>query len=301
MDKLLVVGASGLLGSAAFELGSKSYETFGTYNKNARPGMVQLDSTDRAKVFELVKSIKPNIVFDCHALNNADYCEAHPDEGWAINFEGSRNIAEASKEVGAKYVFVSSDYLYSGGKEIYSEKDKPDPRYYYGRLKWAMQSFLEIMDIDSIVVITTGLYGKQGSTGKKSFVPFIIENIQKGTRTEVISDQYICYTLVDDIVGSVFELCKQNARGWYNIVAKDCLSKYEFALLISKEFKLDSSMLVPVSASQLPNAPKRPDKVKLSTRKLKAAIGHAPMSAKKGLKIIHREMKAAKKTENTQQ
>ena len=196
MEKLLVIGASGLLGSKAFELGSKNYETYGTYRNTNKEGLTQLDVTDRKKVFDIIESIKPDIVFDSHALNNVDYCETHMDEAWAINVEGSRNIAEASKKVGAKYVFVSSDYIFSGNKKLYKETDKPDPLNYLGKTKWALQSFLEIMDIDSIVAITSGLYGKGSSTGKKSFIPFIVENLQKGTRTEVFSVLSCVYSIV---------------------------------------------------------------------------------------------------------
>jgi len=286
--KLLVIGASGLLGSKIFELGEGRYETYGTYVKNERPGLVQLDVNDRKAVFRLIEDIKPNIIIDAHGINNVDYGELHRDEVWQVNVEGSKNVAEASQKVGAKYIFISSDYVYSGKKSIYTEKDKPDPLNYIGKAKWAFEELLNVFEIDYIVARTSGLYGMNSSTGKKSFVQFLIENLRNNIKTEVISDQYSSPTLVDDLARSLLTLGELNQRGIFNIVGKDCITKYEFAKYICKEFDLDDSLIVPCSTSSLSQIAKRPEKVKLSTRKLKKILHKVPVGVEEGLKMIHR-------------
>ena len=292
MEKLLVIGASGLLGSKAYDLGKLQYETYGTYSKNARDGLVQLDVTNRNEVFKLLEQLRPNLVVDAHALNNVDYAESHTDEAWKINVDGSRNVAEASKVVGAKYVFVSSDYVYSGKKKIYTEKVRPDPLNFLGKTKWAMEDTLDILDIDSIVIRTSGLYGKVSSTGKKSFVQFLIDNLQRNERTSVLEDQFLSYTLVDDVANAIFALTRADQSGIFNVVGEDCLSKYKFSLMVCKEFRLDSSLIVPCKTQDLKQIAKRPERVRLSTRKLRQIISQVPVSVKKGLDIIHKEMGA---------
>lgn len=286
MKKLLVIGASGLLGSKAIELRKEHYEAYGTYAKNEREGLYKLDVSDRTAVFSFIEEIRPDIVLDTHGLNNVDYGESHQEEVWKVNVEGSKTVAEASQRVGAKYIFISSDYVFSGTKSIYTEKDKPDPVNYVGRAKWATESLLEVLGIDYIAARTSGLYGRVSSTGKKSFVQFIVENVQKGVKTEVINDQYSSPTLVDDLARSLFALAEANATGVFNIVGRDCITKYEFAKAICKEFKLDESLITPCSTASISQAAKRPIKVKMSTRKLKQLIKQAPVGVKKGLKII---------------
>src|SRR3989338_2159745 len=134
MEKLLVIGAGGLLGSRALELGRGRFEVFGTYNSRHVTGekMFQLDVTKRQEVFKIIEKIKPNIVMDTHALHPVDYCETHPEEAWEITVNGTKNVAEASKRVGAKYVFFSTDYVFDGKRLSYTEKDKPNPLSYYG-------------------------------------------------------------------------------------------------------------------------------------------------------------------------
>ena len=288
MKKLLVIGASGLLGSKAIELGKERYETHGTYAKNEREGLYKLDVSDKAAVFSLIEKIRPDIVMDTHGLNNVDYGESHQEEVWKVNVEGSKTVAEASQMVGAKYIFISSDYVFSGTKSIYTEKDKPDPVNYVGRAKWAVESLLEVLGINYIAARTSGLYGKSSSTGKKSFVQFVVENVQKGAKIDVINDQYSSPTLVDDIVQSLFALTETNATGVFNVVGRDCITKYDFARAICKEFKLDESLIIPCATANILQAAKRPVKVKMSTRKIKQLIKQTPVGVKKGLKIIRK-------------
>lgn len=286
MKKLLIIGASGLLGSKIAELGRQEYKVYGTYSKNNKEGLIPLNVTDRKGVFELLGQIKPNLVIDSHGLNNVDYAESHQEELWATNVEGSKNVAEASQKFGAKYIFISSDYVFSGKKRFYTEKDKPDPLNYLGKGKWALETILEILDIDYIVARTSGLYGKSSSTGKKSFIQFMVENLQKGIKTEVISDQYSSPTLVDDVANSLFTLSELNQRGIFHIVGKDCITKYDFAKHICKEFRLDSSLISPCSTANLSQAARRPEKVKMSTGKLRKAIHVTPVGVKEGLRMI---------------
>lgn len=288
VDKLLVIGASGLLGSKAMEIGALKYESYGTYTKNSRPGLTQLDVTDRSSVFELLENLKPDLILDAHGLNNVDYGESHREEVWTVNVNGSKNVAEACQKIGAKYMFISSDYVFSGKKRLYTENDRPDPVNYLGKSKWALESILEILDIDYIVARTSGLYGKGSSTGKKSFVQFIVENLRKGIKTDVISDQYSSPTLVDDVANSLFALSELNQSGIFHIVGKDCLTKYDFARYICKEFELDSSLISPCSTASLSQAAKRPEKVRMSTRKLKKITLNTPVGVKEGLQIINR-------------
>ncbi len=290
MDKLLVVGASGLLGSKAMELGGMKWEVHGTYSRNQREGISQLDVTNRAKVFELIEKIRPDVVFDSHGLNNVEYGELHKDELWAVDFEGSRNVAEASKKVGAKYIFISSDYVFSGRKSVYTEKDRTDPINYLGMAKAATEYIIEVFGIDAIVARTSGLYGAMSSTGKKSFMPWVVESLQKGTQIDVISDQWNTPTLVDDLVNLVFALAESDKRGIFNIVGKDCISKYEFAMRIAKEFDLDRSLIKPCKTSDISQVAVKPERVKLSTRKIRRLFPEVPRGVNKGLKFIHKSL-----------
>jgi dTDP-4-dehydrorhamnose reductase len=294
MEKMLIIGANGLLGSKAFEIGSSSYKVYGTYSKNHSRDLTQLDATDKAAVSKLIGRVKPDLVLDTHALNNLDYCESHRDLAWEINVDGSRNIAQECQAVGAKYIFISSDYVFDGRKPIYTENDKPNPLNYYGKTKWATEEVLKVLDIDMIAIRTSAIYGAVSSTGKQSFVQWLIESLGKGSRVDIISDMFNSPTLNSDIVYAALRLYGSDSNGIFHVVGGDNISKYEFAMHISEEFDLDSSLINPVKMSQLYKDSIRPKKINLSTVKLKKLTGQVPVGVNEGLRLLHHDIDARK-------
>ena len=290
MDKLLIIGATGLLGSKALELAERRYESYGTYNTNKKKSLLQLDVTDKSAVDAIFNKLHPDFVLDTHALNNVDYCELHRNEAFNINVAGSVNIIGACYRLGAKYASISSDYVFDGKKSLYTEKSLQNPLNYYGRTKWAAEIMPAIVGLDAIVARTSSIYGIGSSTGKKSFVPWLIENLKKGNSTDVLSDLYYSPTYNIDLAKTAFDLYDAEQSGLFNVVGSDCISKYTFAQMISKEFELDTNLLKPISSTDLNQSAKRPRKAKLSVNKLVSAIAQKPVGVKHGLKLLHKEM-----------
>ncbi|MEM3265558.1 MAG: sugar nucleotide-binding protein, partial [Thermoplasmata archaeon] len=82
MQKILVIGASGLVGSTAMRLGAGRYEMIGTYNTNPRgySNLIKLDANNKKEILNIMAKVKPDLVLDTHAISDVDYCELHPDE-----------------------------------------------------------------------------------------------------------------------------------------------------------------------------------------------------------------------------
>jgi dTDP-4-dehydrorhamnose reductase len=290
MENLLIIGETGLLGSAVKEVGKEHFDSIvGTYNTNAKQGLVKLDARDRKAVFELIKNVSPLLVVDTHALNNVDYCEQHPEEAWEINVNGTRNVAEASKLVGAKYVFISSDYVFSGSKTSYSEKDKPDPLNYYGKTKYAAELVLQALDINYIALRTSSLYGSRSSSDKKSFPFFIAEMLRSGKEVKVAYDQYVSPTNVDDLARVIFELAKVDAKGIFHATGPETITKYDFAQRIAKALGLNEKLIKPASSAELNFVAKRPGKVVLETTKLKRVAKVRLLSLDEKLPVIFKK------------
>ena len=108
--RIIVVGASGLIGAIAFKEFSmdSAYTVFGTYFSQNTEGLFHLDMRDKNEVGKLMSEINPDVVIHPAANANAEYCESHPVETRKTNVGGSRNLIEAAKKTGAKLVFFSS-------------------------------------------------------------------------------------------------------------------------------------------------------------------------------------------------
>ncbi|MEM7819483.1 MAG: dTDP-4-dehydrorhamnose reductase [Candidatus Aenigmatarchaeota archaeon] len=291
MDKVLVIGASGLLGNTAIEIGKDKYKMFGTYNTHAIKGenFFHLDVTKRNDVFRLIEKIKPDLIFDTHALHNVDYCETNQEEAWLINVEGTKNVAEASKRIGAKYIFISTDYVFDGKKLEYTEKDKPNPLNYYAKTKWCAELLLRALDINYIVARTSVLYGINGM-GKLNFVLWLIEKLKKKETVNIVTDQHNNPTLANNLVDLLFRLFEIDAKGIFHITGKDCLSRYEFSNIIAKTFNLDRKLINPITTPQLNQIAKRPGKVNMNTNKVERVTGKKTLHIEEALKILKQQI-----------
>ncbi|MGC8730594.1 MAG: dTDP-4-dehydrorhamnose reductase [Candidatus Micrarchaeia archaeon] len=274
MNKLLIIGASGLLGSKLYESCSGNYEVHGTYNghKSEFKNMHQLDVVKRDNVFKLFDEVKPDFVIDTHAISNVDYCELHQDEAWRINVDGTKNVAEACKINGCKLVFISTDYVYDGTKATsYSEKDKPHPINYYGKTKLIAEKVIETLDLDYIIARTAVLFGISKSHDKTPFSNWVVDQLKAKKEINVVIDQYSNPTLINNLSDAIISLYEKDKGGLFNIAGKDTISRYEFAKIIAKEFDLDERLIKPITTSELNQPAKRPQKVALNVSKSEKA------------------------------
>ena len=151
--KYLVVGANGQLGQELVKLLNERHETFVAFDSQA------MNITNRNRVLEVFETEKPDVVLDAAAYTAVDAAE---DEGedlnWAVNADGSKNLADAANRIGAKLVFVSTDYVFGGTKEgAYLETDPVGPKNEYGKAKLAGERSIEASGAEYYIVRTSWL------------------------------------------------------------------------------------------------------------------------------------------------
>jgi dTDP-4-dehydrorhamnose reductase len=291
MKKILIIGASGLLGIRLYKVAKENYEVYGTFVRHELEGnnFFRLDVTNRKETFKLIEKIRPNVVFDLHSITDVDYCELHPEEAWLVNVDGTKNVAEACKTYGAKMVFISSDYVFDGTKSNYSEKDKPKPLNYYGKTKAIAEKVIELLDVDNIIVRTAVLYGS-GGYGKKPFPLWVLENLKEKKEINVVIDQFNNPTLADDLAKILLILYEKDFSGLFHVVGKDNVSRYEFALKVAEIFNLNKNLIRPTITPELRQVALRPRKLELSTKKLQRVLGIIPVGIEEGLKILKEQI-----------
>ncbi len=299
MERLLVVGAGGLLGGRFIELGRGKFDVFGTCNSHRLTGnnFVHMDVTKRQDVFRIIEKIKPAVVIDTHALHPVDYCETHPEEAWEVTVNGTRNVAEASKRAGAKYVFFSTDYVFDGKKLSYTEKDKPNPLNYYGKTKWAAEMVLEALGVNHIIARAAVLYG-MGGQGKASFVSWVVEKLKGGEKINVVTDQHNNPTFADNLVEIIFRLYEKDAEGLFHVTGKECISRYDFARSIARVFGLNNRLIVPITTPELNQIATRPEKINMSTKKVERISNIGTVGIEEGLKVLKTQVGGKKHGRN---
>ena len=297
--KLLVIGGSGLLGYKVAKMASNEHETFLTYNYRSIQvegcTALKLDKCDRKAVFELLEKIKPDVVIDTAALHNVDYCETHPEEAWKVNVEGTRNVAEACKKVGAKIIFISTDYVFDGTKGYYTEEDTPNPLSYYAKTKLEAEKTIQSLDVNYIIARPSVIYGwnpnevsgLKSSSGKSvNFVVWALQKLEKGEEIKAVTDQYSSPTLADNLAEALLVMASSEKQGIYHTAGKDCVNRYEFTLKIAEVFGLDKSLIKPVTSEIFKQVAKRPKKCCLDVSKAEKDFGIRFLTVEEGLKLM---------------
>ena len=254
--KVAVIGASGLLGQALMREWSG--------DKVVGLSSHDVDIRDPGKVREVVGNLRPEWIVLSAAYTDVDGCESHQDLALSVNRDGAVNVGEAAKEVGAKMVFLSSDYVFDGEKgSPYEVGDARNPQSVYGRSKAEAEvRLLEVLP-QCCIARTSWLFG----TGGKCFPDTILKLAASRPALDVVDDQHGCPTYSVDLARAIIELCRRNAGGIVHVTNAGNCSWFEFAREIVSVAGLTTDVR-PVSTRQMPRPARRPAYSVLSPRSL---------------------------------
>ncbi len=241
-----VFGATGLLGQALMREWSEDAVT-GLASRDA-------DIRDAKRVQQMVRETNPEWIVLSAAYTDVDGCETNPDVAFAVNRDGAVNIAVAAQEVGARLLFLSSDYVFDGKKTLpYETEDERNPQSVYGRSKAEAEVRLLQLVPDCCIVRTSWLFG----VGGKCFPDTILKLAASRPALDVVNDQRGCPTYVTDLARGLKQLCRQNAQGIVHVTnAEDC-TWFEFAREIVRSAGLTTTVR-PVSSAQMARPAPRP-------------------------------------------
>ncbi|MCK4482941.1 SDR family oxidoreductase, partial [Candidatus Bathyarchaeota archaeon] len=160
MERLLITGASGLLGSEIVQLARKDYEVIPSHNtKLFHSDSLRLDITDQKQVSSLFRQLKPDTVIHTAAETSVDRCEIQKELASKINVEGTGNVAVTCSKINAKIVYISTDYIFDGEKRFYTEEDTPNPINHYGITKLKGERQVKKFCKNYVILRTSVLYG----------------------------------------------------------------------------------------------------------------------------------------------
>jgi dTDP-4-dehydrorhamnose reductase len=289
--RLLVTGASGLLGNKIVEFAKHDYEVIPLYNtKPLHPNSLKLDITNQSRVLRLFNKLKPHILIHTASETNVDKCETQKEHAWKINVEGTRNIALACNKANAKLFYISTDYVFDGKKGLYIEEDKPNPINYYGVTKLEGENQVIHHCKNYAILRTSVLYGCH--PWKQNFATWAINQLKQNKEITVVEDHYNTPTLADNLAEITIEAIQKNLQGLYHASGSERISRYEFAQQIARTFHLDPNLIKPIKMRQLAAwIAKRPKDSSLNTDKIQKQLKTKPLNITEGLNRMKKELK----------
>ncbi|MGB2604872.1 MAG: dTDP-4-dehydrorhamnose reductase [Candidatus Sulfotelmatobacter sp.] len=256
--RVTIFGASGLLGKALMREWSADAVT-GLTSRDA-------DIRDAKHVQQLVQDTRPDWIVLSAAYTDVDGCESNTELAFSVNRDGAVNVANAAKMFGARFAFLSSDYVFDGKKTTpYEIDDVRNPQSVYGRTK--AEAEIKLLDLmpDCCIARTSWLFG----AGGKCFPDTILKLAASRPALDVVDDQRGCPTYTTDLARAIIQLCRKNAGGIVHVTnAGDC-TWFEFAQEIVRNAGL-STAVRPVSSQQMARPAPRPAYSVLSAVSLRA-------------------------------
>lgn len=262
--KLFIIGVGGLTGSKLVEIAKDDFEVFGSYNyrdpKSSIIKSVRLDISNSSAIRDILEEIKPDIVINTAGINNVDYCEKYPDQALKINIQAVKEICQITKEIGIKFVQLSSDSVFDGTKQLpYEETDDTKSINYYGETKIESEKIV-LENPNNVVVRASVLYGyllhnlaKIESSSKKSinFGQWLISKLIANERVRIITDEYSSPIIVDDFARSILHIIKHDQNGIFHSAPKLQITRYDFSIKVAKALGLSVELIEPVSNKEL--------------------------------------------------
>ena len=284
--RVLVTGASGLLGLNLALEAAKMHQVFGLVNRHPLKTedfqVIQADLLIPGTAERILDQTQPDWVIHCAALALIDECEAHPEWARQINTEIPKKLATYVDRGGARFLHVSTDAVFDGVRGDYSETDEPNPLSVYARTKLEAERAVAAANPGALIA-RVNLFG-WSLTRQRSLGEFFYYNLKAGKRVMGFTDVYFCPLLANDLANLLMEMLSKQLSGLYHTVSRECLSKYEFGVAVARQFGFDEDLIQATSVTNSNLAAVRSPRLTLRTDKLTAALGKPPPSVAAGLK-----------------
>lgn len=287
--KHLILGASGLLGSYVLRAARATRDTAaGTYHSSVAPGLLPLDLLDPAGVVRLLAAERPDIVYLPAANPNVEWIERNPEAAYAINVAATKRAIDAALEVGAKVLFVSTEYVFDGADGPYDEAAEPHPICVYGAHKLEVERYLLGVSDRGLVTRTTVVYGREAK--QKNFMYGVIGRLGRGETMRVPADQIGSPTYAGNAAEVMVALARGGRCGIYNVTGRDVIGRYDFAVRAAQVFGLDARLLEPVPTSSLGQAAARPLRAGMLVGKAERDTGMRLFGIDEGLRAFKADL-----------
>lgn len=311
--RLFLTGGSGLVGSNIIRLARQhgDWEIIaGHYGpqpewRAAWPRDYELhplDMSDLAAVRAAIAHYRPDAVLHCAALLDHDWLDANRARAWQVTVDATRAFAEACRQHDARFIFVSSDWVFDGREPFVDEDSPPHPVNFYGIMKFACERELSSMDgLNYAVGRLAGIYGMNYSNPAllrdENGLGFDLHNyiIKRLTRGQVAelwmgpkTNDIAHPTLASDGAAQLLRLVRSDVRGIFHCFGSEYTSRLEMAYAVADLFQVDRSLLVPIPTDpEVLRAHERvqiPYRIRSSTAKTAAALGEDTLGVAEALR-----------------
>ena len=313
--RVYLTGATGLVGSNVWRVATERHgaQVFAAIHRRPLPpdaatALGTVDIRDRDAVLASVRAFRPDAIVHAAALVDLGLMYRDRRLGWASLVEATRHFAEAAREVGAKMVFVSSDWVFDGTQAPATEETPPNPINYYGVMKVVGEALVGSLTDDGAVARVAGVWGvnwarddwEPSQNAGFGYLPnAVVRELAAGRPFTVWTEddalnQRANATLAADAAAMIFEIIRRDARGVFHCVGGEGSDRLGLARATARAFGFDEGRvrpgpIPPETAAGLRGIP-IPGDTRLGAAASTRRLGHEPMAIEEALRTFRRQM-----------
>lgn len=300
--RILITGANGLLGQKLADMlqayvGGSVLCMSKSSNRNPslkQANFLSFDLTDFSRFMEGVQAFQPTHIIHTAAITSVEACEQEPEQCERINVLLSEQIAQYCKENNIHLTFLSTDFVFDGTAGPYAEGDATNPCNRYGKSKLDAERRILQTGCRTAILRTILVYGVIADRKRSNIVLWVKNALTKGENISVVSDQWRMPTWVDDLARACILASEREAEGIFHISGNELFSILEIAQQVASFWKLDTSLISPVTARDIGQEFNRPKKTGFSIKKAQDLLGYRPTPFLDSLKEIEQQLATIK-------
>ncbi len=292
--RLLITGSNGLLGQHLIKMliEKTPYQIIATgrgerrlpFPLSERFNYFELDITDGMAVNDFFNEQKPDIIIHAAAITQPDTCELNEVECWNVNVTGTRFLLTAAENINARFIYISTDFVFDGLNGPYKETDETGPVNYYGSSKLTAEKSVMESKLSWAIVRTVLVYGNILVGNRSNMISWAKENLENNKPIKVVTDQWRTPTYVEDLAKGILLIIEKGATGIYHLSGEEGMSPYDMAVATADYLHLDKSLMTQVTADTFTQPAKRPLHTGFIIDKAKRELGYLPIHFKEALK-----------------
>lgn len=248
--RVLITGLNGIIGWNLYEHAKRHFDAHGTFRKEHPgffiPNLHKVDLTSQEAVQALLSSLQPDYIIHSWAMCDLDLCETFPEMAYAVNVTGTGHFIKAAKMLKnlKKFIFISTDHVFSGDKGDYAETEDPQPKHVYGRTKRAAEQTVACSGLPYLIVRPGLVIGSsvQGSKGPRDF---LFHRIRAGKPTHYFVDEFRTPIRAEILCDKIFSAILKNYSGILHIAGPRTVSRFDLAQELAQAHGLPTHLIYP--------------------------------------------------------
>jgi len=289
--KIFITGANGFLGQhLAIFLASHNFEVIASSRNNSAftnyPTIqyLNLELTEPKAVMQVLQKFQPNFVIHAAAMSKPDVCDIEREKCILSNVFATEYLVKAANAVGAKVIYVSTDFVFGEGGP-HAEIDVPAPLNFYGKSKLLAEQIVQSNSLDNAIMRPVFIYGQFRPGMKPTFLHWVKNNLSQGKKIKVVSDQFRNPTYVKDLCKGIAAMIQKNVTGIYHLAGSEIISPYQMAFTVADILNLDKDLIENVTSETFHEPIVRAKKSGLIFAKAQLELGYQPISFTEGVRL----------------